>query len=291
MAEPVGVRSARITSSGAIKAAWVLGLLGLLGAASYSVSLLSTNKSGKTVKTAGENSQAIFAGDNSTIHINNLSNPLVGNVIGEDRTAPQSANVEAVVRGQAPDDDAAPLSTSDAKIASRQSTASNPSPLKKIQEVLPPILFGDTIEELRAKLMTSPLLPIEDDKSLARLRNGCYGYGYQKALPKSPATNFDRTLRNIKLHQDPRLIYFLEIHKLSDGHIYVIGYVSPQTFVRISDSVASEHADRIDEIIYVRPQVKDRTSVAAIPIQRLIRWEIQNTKDFGPVADVTMLTK
>lgn len=112
---------------------------------------------------------------------------------------------------------------------------------------------------LREKHQVRLLHDPEDGTGLPRLPNGVYGYTYAPAVGEAPL-----------FHQYKYQSF--EVHKLEDGTIVLIGFVTPENAARIA---ASEPVK-----LRLLPDPTDQApSIVALPLWRIQRFKEYSARD------------
>jgi hypothetical protein len=123
-------------------------------------------------------------------------------------------------------------------------------------------------QPLREKHQVRLLHDPEDGTGLLRLPNGVYGYTYAPAVGEAPL-----------FHQYKYQSF--EVHKLGDGTVVLIGFVTPENAARIA---ASEPVK-----LRLLPDPTDQAStIVALPLWRIQRFKEYSARD-GQGLEVELL--
>ena len=115
---------------------------------------------------------------------------------------------------------------------------------------------------LRAKHQVRTLTDLEDGTGLHRLPHGVYGFTYAPGPKDTP------------LFQTSRPQAF-EMHKLADGTVVLVGYVTGELAARIE-------SDRQPLEVRLFPAPRDEANtLVSLPLARLIRYREFSTRDGG----------
>ena len=115
---------------------------------------------------------------------------------------------------------------------------------------------------LRAKHQVRDLTDLEDGTGLHRLPNGVYGFTYVPGLRDTPLFRTSRP-------------HTFEMHKLADGKVLLVGYVSKQLAARIG-------SDRQPVEVRLFPAPRDEAdTLVSLPLTRMIRYREFSTRDGG----------
>lgn len=115
---------------------------------------------------------------------------------------------------------------------------------------------------LRAKHQVRALTDLEDGTGLHRLPNGVYGFTYAPGPRDAP------------LFRTPRTHTF-EVHKLADGKVMLVGYVSPEVASRIEND-----RQPVEVRLFPRPR-EGASALVTLPLARMIRYREFSTRDGG----------
>ena len=115
---------------------------------------------------------------------------------------------------------------------------------------------------LRAKHRVRDLTDLEDGTGLHRLPNGVYGFTY---APGPKDTPLFRTFRP----------HTFEMHKLADGKVLLVGYVSGELATRIQSD-----REPVEVRLFPGPRGEANTLVS-LPFARMIRYREFSTRDGG----------
>lgn len=96
----------------------------------------------------------------------------------------------------------------------------------------------EDLEKLREKHKVRQLLEIENDKRLSILENGVFGFSGTFFL-EDFFTPVEDPIFEPRLNRFPNYGKNLEVHKLSDGSIYFVGFVSEEIFVELKKETKS----------------------------------------------------
>jgi hypothetical protein len=115
------------------------------------------------------------------------------------------------------------------------------------------------VEDLRQKHQVRLVSEQEEGSGVDRLPNGVYGYTYAPGLDQGP------------LFQQPRFQSF-EVHKLADGTVAIIGYVTPEMAAKINGLEPLK--------LRLLPEPAGAASTAvALPIWRIGRQKEYSARD------------
>jgi hypothetical protein len=115
------------------------------------------------------------------------------------------------------------------------------------------------VEDLRQKHQVRLVNEQEEGSGVDRLPNGVYGYTYAPGVDQAP------------LFQQPKFQSF-EVHKLADGAVAIVGYVSPEIAAKI------EGFEPLKFRLLPEPAGPASTAVA-LPIWRIGRQREYSARD------------
>src|SRR6185436_27843 len=115
-------------------------------------------------------------------------------------------------------------------------------------------------EALRTLHQVRPLTTEEEGTGVDRLPRGVWGYTHSPAVENAPL--FSR-----------KLFYNFEVHKASDGEVYLIGFLRPDVAVIVETNPAP-----LDIRLFPVPQ-DDAVTPVSILASRLVRNKEQSFRD------------
>jgi hypothetical protein len=115
-------------------------------------------------------------------------------------------------------------------------------------------------EALRALHQVRPLTTEEEGTGVDRLPRGVWGYTHSPAVENAPL--FSR-----------KLFYNFEVHKASDGEVYLIGFLRPDIA-----AVVETNPQALDLRLFPVPQ-DDAVTPVSILVSRLVRHKEQSFRD------------
>ena len=115
-------------------------------------------------------------------------------------------------------------------------------------------------EALRTLHQVRPLTAEEEGTGVDRLPRGVWGYTHSPAVENSPL--FRR-----------KLFYNFEVHKASDGEVYLIGFLRPDTA-----ALVETNPQALDILLFPVPQ-DDAVTPVSILVSRLVRHKEQSFRD------------
>jgi hypothetical protein len=117
------------------------------------------------------------------------------------------------------------------------------------------------LEKLRKLHKVSLISPQESDKPPAEIPKNSYGFAWSYALTLKPLIKL--TILDSREVMEGNSLF--ELHKLSDGHIELVGFVGPETFARYRMGLKSgEH------ITFYSVSWSDAHNVASVPLSSLV---------------------
>lgn len=123
-------------------------------------------------------------------------------------------------------------------------------------------------EELRSSHRLRALTEAEDGTGVERLPGGVFGFTYSPAEKNFPLF-LDRDLRSY------------EAHKLEDGSIFLLGFLTPE------ENKASSEA-RKPQTIHLLPEPKDdATELVRVPLARVVR-HLENSARMGTGLEIEL---
>jgi hypothetical protein len=115
-------------------------------------------------------------------------------------------------------------------------------------------------EALRALHQVRPLTTEEEGTGVDRLPPGVWGYTHSPVVENAPL--FSR-----------KLFYNFEVHKATDGEVYLIGFLRPDVAAVVESNPAP-----LDIRLFPVPQEDAVTSVSIL-VSRLVRHKEQSFRD------------
>ena len=115
-------------------------------------------------------------------------------------------------------------------------------------------------EALRALHQVRPLTTEEEGSGVDRLPRGVWGYTHSPAAENAPL--FSR-----------KLFYNFEVHKASDGEVYLIGFLRPDVA-----ALVEANPEALDIRLFPVPQEAAVTPVSIL-VSRLVRHKEQSFRD------------
>jgi hypothetical protein len=111
-----------------------------------------------------------------------------------------------------------------------------------------------SVQEMRRKHRVSLISPMEGDKTTAEVQPNSFGFAFSTPI-------IYRSPIQIQVSGSKR---DFEIHKLADSSLLVVGYVGPETFIRLREGVRPD----ADVTLYSSP-IKEASDLVALPLNRL----------------------
>src|SRR6266699_91336 len=111
-----------------------------------------------------------------------------------------------------------------------------------------------SVQEMRRRHHVSLISPMEADKTTPEIQPNSFGFAF--ATPIIYRSPIQIQVTSSKLS--------FEIHKLGDSSLLVVGYVGPETFIRLREGVGSD----ADVTLYSSP-IKEASGLVALPLNRL----------------------
>lgn len=137
------------------------------------------------------------------------------------------------------------------------------------------IISAKTIEELRNINGVSELEPLEVGVLLTELPNGIYGFEVPWMINSNPVGVVGGTgVEKINLSRTRGGTSEMEVHKSSDGTIYIVGYLPSSVMIQVQKQTRK---DPIPIILFLGPAT-DRVPIA-IPMQRIINSKNRHAED------------
>ena len=145
-------------------------------------------------------------------------------------------------------------------------TALVPSSTRLVSPVLPSIDTAQTVEELRTLHDVQRMRPIDDERNIADIPGGIYGFAVPWMLNSNSSDVVGGTgVGRLTLVNQSAGTLMMEVHKTSSGQIYIIGYLSLEDVQHITNP----GMDSLELTLFMQP-VQIYTVPIAIPIQRLL---------------------
>ena len=124
-----------------------------------------------------------------------------------------------------------------------------------------------SLEELRRKNGVRELQALENDLNLSRLPNGVYGYTVPWIIDSDPTGVVGATgVSRIALLRRSGGTAVMEVHKSSQGMVYIIGFVSQDQLVRLQDP---SRKSPLDITLFFSPY-QSFDEVVALPVEQIV---------------------
>ena len=167
-----------------------------------------------------------------------------------------------------------------------------PWPPMPADGVLPAICTADALDELRAQLGVSAMAPAQNELTIQELPIGVFGYTrvnrfslYEGTFVLTGAyregASFPVIDNAIPLHCSSSSDGDIEIHKSSDGRVYVVAFVSDETFISLTKL---GRVERVRTVLRLRSR-PEANHLIAIPRERLCWWRNRMLEDGARIAD------
>jgi hypothetical protein len=111
-----------------------------------------------------------------------------------------------------------------------------------------------SVQEMRRRHHVSLISPMEADKTTREIQPNSFGFTFATPI-------INRSPIEIQVESSKRSF---EIHKLGDSALLVVGYVGPETFIRLREGVGTD----ADVTLYSSP-IKEASGLVALPLNRL----------------------
>ena len=175
------------------------------------------------------------------------------------------------------------------EIKSSDSTLNIPIPGHIPRNQLPEFRVSDSIQELRENTQVRQLSSEENQLTLWELPNGVFGCLEAYKLDSPPMRIIDQTFidnnfilnKSLHLAQKPTFGNFVEIHKSTNGNIYLIGFITEEDRITLQNPSRSEST----KIVVSLTNHEKRNKVVAIPRERLEWWRHRELGDGESVGD------
>jgi len=155
------------------------------------------------------------------------------------------------------------------------------------QEIIKPhgFITAISLKELRLKLDTRKLEPLEEGLNLSKLR-GVFGYTVPWLLNSDPTGVVGGTgSSRLSLRNSRGGTAVMEVHKSKDGAVYVIAFISEQVRIKL---VELTRKASFQTTVFFFPYNENNKAIA-IPVNRIKKWEERSPREIGYIADVDLL--
>jgi hypothetical protein len=133
-------------------------------------------------------------------------------------------------------------------------------------------ITANSVEELRRQDGVRELLPLENEKTVARLPNGVYGFAVPWILYSSPA---GIKTDDISLQRKSLGTAVMEMHKSQDGQTYIVGFVSQADLVRMGDQ---SKTTQYEVTLFFAPY-DGFDEIVGVPVERIVSSNNRTIED------------
>jgi|GEM_PF-4542074 len=143
---------------------------------------------------------------------------------------------------------------------------------------------ANSVEELRVIHNVRELDDLDNHQSIFKLPNGVYGYTVPWIINTDSTGVVGGTgVHRISLNAESKGTPVLEVHKISDDEIRIVGYVSENDYQRLIDLNRPQM-----EIYFLCKPFREYTRVISVPMSLLAHSYSRSLKNEGYVLDLTI---
>ncbi|WP_413429999.1 hypothetical protein [Synechococcus sp. Cu2B8-bc1011] len=144
-------------------------------------------------------------------------------------------------------------------------------------------IVEDDVDTSRKVTQVRELTPLQENLELCKLPNGVFGYGITWGIDRLIEGRWGDNC-GVTLQKNPGLNSNIEIHKSSNGTMYVFAYASESTLLSLKDPTRDKP---IDIRLFDKPY-KENRHLIGIPSSRIKNWFDRRIQNDITVFDATL---
>lgn len=147
-------------------------------------------------------------------------------------------------------------------------------------------IVEDDIDASREVNQVRELTPLQEGLNICKLPKGVFGYEQPHLIDRILHEGWNGVCE-LSLSKSPPDVPWddrLEIHKSSDGNVFVFAYVSESNLLSLQDQ---SRRQEIDFFLFNKP-FKEHSRLIGIPLSRIKAWSDRDIEDNVTVIDATL---